>query len=117
VVRKKEKEQSKNIASILKLNTHDPREQQIANEIISQFDQDHFQRLLIDWRVDSIQSFREIKNEWLRAVFEYLNPSIIAIEAHLAHDTIRKRILQIYDVEKSTIVRVLKEVPGAIHIA
>lgn len=78
---------------MLKLNAHDPREQQIANEIISQFDRDHFQRLLIDWVVDSNQSFRETENERLRAVFEYLNPSVIATEAHLAHDTIRKRIL------------------------
>jgi hypothetical protein len=116
-VRKKEKEQSKNIASMLKLNAHDPREQQIANEIISQFDRDHFQRLLIDWVVDSNQSFRETENERLRAVFEYLNPSVIATEAHLAHDTIRKRILQIFDTEKCNIVRALKEVPGAIHIA
>ena len=102
---------------MLKLDAHDPREQQIANEIISQFDRDHFQRLLTDWVVDSNQSFRETENERLRAVFEYLNPSVIATEAHLAHDTIRKRILQIFDTEKCNIVRALKEVPGAIHIA
>jgi hypothetical protein len=41
---------------------------------------------------------------------------MIATEAHLAHDTIRKQILQIYDTEKSTIVSALKEVPRAIHI-
>jgi hypothetical protein len=51
------------------------------------------------------------------AVFEYLNHSVIATEAHLAHDTVRKRILQIFDSEKCNIVRALKEVPGAIHIA
>ena len=117
VMRKKEKHPSKNIAVMLGLNAHNPREQAIANRIIGQFDRDHFQRLLVDWVIDSNQSFREAENERLRAIFEYLSPSIAATDAHLGHDAIRQHVLQIFNAEKSTIIRALKEVPGAIYIA
>src|SRR5882757_1489092 len=112
VMRKKEKHPSKNIAVMLGLNAHNPREQAIANRIIGQFDRDHFQRLLVDWVIDSNQSFREAENERLRAIFEYLSPSIAATDAHLGHDAIRQHVLQIFNAEKSTIIRALKSTWG-----
>ncbi|RKK72797.1 hypothetical protein BFJ71_g17471, partial [Fusarium oxysporum] len=55
----KEKTPSRNIAEMMKLNTRDAREQQIANQIIGRFDRLDFQRLVVSWIINSNSSFRQ----------------------------------------------------------
>jgi hypothetical protein len=47
----------RSIVDALKLDPSRPREQVIANSIISGFDRNYFQRLLIEWIVDTNQQF------------------------------------------------------------
>ncbi|KAI8397463.1 hypothetical protein FOFC_20735 [Fusarium oxysporum] len=91
----KEKTPSRNIAEMMKLNTRDAREQQIANQIIGRFDRLDFQRLVVSWIINSNSSFRQSEDPYLRAAFEYLNPLVKTTEAHITHNTVRRRILQV----------------------
>ncbi|RYC78720.1 hypothetical protein BFJ63_vAg18407, partial [Fusarium oxysporum f. sp. narcissi] len=77
----KEKTPSRNIAEMMKLNTRDAREQQIANQIIGRFDRLVFQRLVVSWIINSNSSFRQSEDPYLRAAFEYLNPLVNTTEA------------------------------------
>lgn len=113
----KEKTPSRNIAEMMKLNTRDAREQQIANQIIGRFDRLTFQRLVVGWIINSNSSFRQSEDPYLRAAFEYLNPLVKTTEAHITHDTVRRRILKVYEENKAEIKRVLAAAPGLIHIA
>ncbi|RKK91315.1 hypothetical protein BFJ70_g17814, partial [Fusarium oxysporum] len=113
----KEKTPSRNIAEMMKLNTRDAREQQIANQIIGRFDRLDFQRLVVSWIINSNSSFRQSEDPYLRAAFEYLNPLVKTTEAHITHNTVRKRILQVYEENKAEIKRVLATAPGLLHIA
>ncbi|OBS17487.1 hypothetical protein FPOA_26474 [Fusarium poae] len=83
----KEKTPSRNIAEMMKLNTRDAREQQIANQIIGRFDRLDFQRLVVSWIINSNSSFRQSEDPYLRAAFEYLNPLVKTTEAHITHNT------------------------------
>ncbi|KAM3537905.1 hypothetical protein ARSEF1564_009174 [Beauveria bassiana] len=60
------------IASVLKLDVNKPREQNIANCVISRFDKQHFQRMLVELIVSSNQSFSFVENPNLRDIFDYL---------------------------------------------
>lgn len=113
----KDEKTSKNIAKYFKLDTHNAREQEIANAFISGFDRAVFQQLLIAWIADAQVSFRQAENRRLRDIFEYLNPLVSATEAHICHDTVRRRILQVYNTNKARIGMLLQQVPGKIHIA
>ncbi|OBS17536.1 hypothetical protein FPOA_26348 [Fusarium poae] len=113
----KEKTPSRNIAEMMKLNTRDAREQQIANQIIGRFDRLDFQRLVVSWIINSNSSFRQSEDPYLRAAFEYLNPLVKTTEAHITHNTVRRRILQVYEENKAEIKRVLATAPGLLHIA
>ncbi|KAJ2971919.1 hypothetical protein NQ176_g7453 [Zarea fungicola] len=113
----KESTPSRNIAEMMKLNTYDSREQQIPYQIIGRFDRLTFQRLVVCWIINSNSSFRQSEDLYLRAVFEYLNPLVKTTEAHLTHDTVRRRILTVYEENKEEIKRVLAAAPGLIHIA
>ncbi|KAG7418779.1 hypothetical protein Forpe1208_v003635 [Fusarium oxysporum f. sp. rapae] len=113
----KEKTPSKNIAEMMKLNTRDAREQQIANQIIGRFDRLVFQRLVVSWIINSNSSFRQSEDPYLRAAFEYLNPLVNTTEAHITHNTVRRRILQVYEENKAEIKRALATAPGLLHIA
>ncbi|KAL9567664.1 hypothetical protein ACKAV7_008236 [Fusarium commune] len=108
---------SRNIAEMMKLNTRDAREQQIANQIIGRFDRLDFQRLVVSWIINSNSSFRQSEDLYLRAAFEYLNPLVKTTEAHITHDTVRRHILQVYEENKAEIKRVLATAPGLLHIA
>ncbi|KAG7404051.1 hypothetical protein Forpe1208_v015773 [Fusarium oxysporum f. sp. rapae] len=108
----KEKTPSRNIAEMMKLNTCDAREQQIANQIIGRFDRLDFQRLVVSWIINSNSSFRQSEDPYLRAAFEYLNPLVKTTEAHITHNTVRRRILQVYEENKVEIKRVLATAPG-----
>ncbi|OBS20285.1 hypothetical protein FPOA_20876 [Fusarium poae] len=87
---KQEKTRSRNIVEMLNLDTSDPKEQAIANALIQRFDRDHFQKLLLEWVVDANISFRQPEHCRLRRIFEYLNPSVAATNAHISHDTVRE---------------------------
>jgi hypothetical protein len=112
----KEKTPSRNIAEMMKLNTRDAREQQIANQIIGRFDRLDFQRLVVSWIINSNSSFRQSEDPYLRAAFEYLNPLVKTTEAHITHNTVRRRILQVYEENKAEIKRVLATAPGLLYI-
>ncbi|OAQ57863.1 restless-like transposase [Pochonia chlamydosporia 170] len=113
----KEKTPSRNIVEMLNLDASDPKEQSIANALIQRFDKSHFQRLLLEWVVDANISFRQPEHSRLRRIFEYLNPSVAATNAHISHDTVRRRIVDLHLQQKSRIVDHLKSFPGQIHIA
>ncbi|EXK25874.1 hypothetical protein FOMG_17526 [Fusarium oxysporum f. sp. melonis 26406] len=99
----KEKTPSRNIAEMMKLNTRDAREQQIANQIVGRFDQLDFQHLVVSWIINSNSSFRQSEDPYLRAAFEYLNPLVKTTEAHITHNIVRRRILQVYEENKAEI--------------
>lgn len=113
----KEKTPSLNIVQMLNLDTDNPKEQAIANALIQRFDKDRFQRLLLEWVVDANISFRQPEHWRLRRVFEYLNPSVAATNAHISHNTVRQRIVDLHLRHKLQIINHLKAVPGQIHIA
>ncbi|KAM3536989.1 hypothetical protein ARSEF1564_010086, partial [Beauveria bassiana] len=113
----KDKTPSRNIAAMLSLNAHDPKEQAIANALIRRFDRDHFQKLLLEWVVDANISFRQPEHGRLRRIFEYLNPSVAVTNAHISHSTVRKRIVDLHRRHKAQIIDHLRNIPGKIHIA
>jgi hypothetical protein len=84
--------------------------------LIKRFDKSQFQKLLIEWIVDSNGSFRQVKHLRLWRIFEYLNPSVKQTQAHIGHDIVRKRIIQIHKSNKAFIIKSLKDVPGQIHV-
>ncbi|KAM4061331.1 restless-like transposase [Hirsutella rhossiliensis] len=106
--RNQDKTPSKNIVEMLNLNASDPKEQGIANALIQRFDKDHFQRLLLEWVVDANVSFRQPEHCRLRHIFEYLNPSVAVTNAHISHDTVRKRIVDLYTRYKTCVIDNLK---------
>jgi hypothetical protein len=53
----KEKTPSRNIVEMLQLDMSDAKEQAITNALIQRFDKDHFQRLLLEWVINTNISF------------------------------------------------------------
>jgi hypothetical protein len=72
--------------------------------------------MLVGWVVDSQGSFRQTENQRLRDLFEYLNPLVSITDAHICHDTVRTRVLEVYNANKGYIIEVLRGVRGKIHI-
>jgi hypothetical protein len=116
-VKVKEKTPSKSITSFFNLNPNNPREQQIASTLIGGFSREKFQQLLVAWVIDSQGSFRQIENQRFRDLLEYLNPLVSITDAHICHDTVRSRILEVYNTNKAHVVEVLGGVEGKVHIA
>jgi len=116
-VKVKEKTPSTSIATYLKLDAHDPREQRIANSLVDNFQRTRFQQLLVSWIVDAQISFRQAENERFREMIEYLNPLVSITQAHLSHQTVRRRILEIYNSNKGYMVGLLRNVRGKINIS
>lgn len=105
------------ITDAFNLDLHAPREQAIANQLIKSFDRNIFQRLIVEWIIDSNLSFREPENKRLRAIFEYLNPLVANADAHINHDTVRKRAVAEFRKHKGKVIEVLKDAPGLIHMS
>ncbi|RKK06426.1 hypothetical protein BFJ65_g4629 [Fusarium oxysporum f. sp. cepae] len=105
------------IASVLKLDVNKPTEQNIANSFISRFDKQHFQRLLVELIVSSNQSFSFAENPILREIFDYLSPSVSIQHANLSARAVRYKIIQEYNRHKQTVIEVLRNSPGALHIS
>ncbi|EJP62004.1 restless-like transposase [Beauveria bassiana ARSEF 2860] len=113
----KDKTPFRNVAEMLSLNTHDPKEQAIANALIRCFNRDHFQKLLLEWVVDANISFRQPEHSRLRRIFEYLNPFVAVTNAHISHNIVRKRIVDLHCRLKAQIIDHLRNIPGKTHIA
>ena len=113
----REKTPSRNVVDMLKLDASDPKEQAIANALIRRFDRDHFQRLLLEWVVDANIPFRQPEHWRLRRISDYLNPSVAATNAHISHNTVRKRIVDLHLQHKRVIIEHLRSVLGQIHVA
>ena len=108
---------SKTIVKMFSIDPTKPREQVIANTLIKSFDRNHFQRLVVDWIVEENHSFRIAESHRLRAIFEYLNPSVRLRNAHISANTVRTRILEAYKSHKEAVIEVLQRAPGLIHLS
>lgn len=111
---------SRNPESILhhfKLNPDKPHEQSLANTLINNFSREHFQRLVVEWIVDSNLPFSMAGDRKLRAIFEYLNPSVKAQKAHITANSVRGLAKKQFVRHKSTVVEALKKAPGSVHIS
>ncbi|KJZ69742.1 hypothetical protein HIM_10853 [Hirsutella minnesotensis 3608] len=115
--RKKPSTGYQTITDAFNLDLNTPREQAIANHLIKSFDRNVFQRLVVEWIVESNLSFREPENTRLRAIFEYLNPFVASADAHISHDTVRKRAVAEFEKHKGKVIEVLRRSPGLIHIS
>ncbi|KAG6989577.1 putative AC transposase [Fusarium oxysporum f. sp. conglutinans] len=115
--RKKPSTGYQTITKAFNLDLNAPREQAIANRLIKSFDRNVFQRLVAEWIVESNLSFREPENKRLRAIFEYLNPFVVSTDAHVGHDTVRKRAVAEFEKHKGKVIEVLRNAPGLIHIS
>ncbi|KAM3446383.1 hypothetical protein NHJ6243_010229 [Beauveria neobassiana] len=105
VSRKKPSMGYQTITNAFNLNPSVPREQAIANHIIKNFDKNVFQRLVVEWIVEGNLSFREPENKRLRDIFEYLNPLVASADAHISHDTVRKRAIAEFEKHKEKIAK------------
>ena len=105
------------ITKAFNLDLTAPREQAIANRFIKSFDRNVFQRLVVEWIVESNMSFRESENKRLRTIFEYLNPFVASTDAHVGHDTVRKRAVAEFEKHKGKVIEVLRNAPGLVHIS
>ncbi|PMB64131.1 hypothetical protein BM221_009924 [Beauveria bassiana] len=102
--RKKPSTGYQTITNAFNLDLSVPREQAIANHIIKKFDKNVFQRLVVE-------SFREPENERLRDIFKYLNPLVASADAHISHDTVRKRAVTEFEKHEEKVIKVLKYAP------
>jgi hypothetical protein len=84
------KRQFVSAADFWKLNRNDPNDQTMANSMIKRFDRGRFQQMVVNWVIDSNLSFLQAENERLRAIFEYLNPSVAITDSHVSRQTIRR---------------------------
>ncbi|OBS15334.1 hypothetical protein FPOA_28515 [Fusarium poae] len=109
--------QHRSIADTLTLDPEKPREQAMANSFVKNFDRDHFQRMVMQWIVKSNLSFLTVEDEDLRAIFDYLSPSVSIRGGHLSADTLRTRIITEYQRHRHTVIDVLRQSPGLIHIS
>jgi hypothetical protein len=109
--------QHRSIADTLTLDPEKPREQAMANSFVKNFDRDHFQRMVMPWIVKSNLSFLTVEDEDLRAIFDYLSPSVSIRGGHLSADTLRTRIITEYQRHRHTVIDVLRQSPGLIHIS
>jgi hypothetical protein len=107
----------KSISQHFGLDTTKPREQAIANSFIKGFDRDHFHRLIVQWTVNTNRPFTDAEDPDLRAIFEYLNPSVALRKAHVTGDSIRNKIIAEYFKHRDTITSILRRCPGLVHIS
>jgi len=66
----------RSIADMMKLDPMQPKEQVLANRVIKSFNRSHFQNLVMKWIVSNNLTFATVEHRELRAIFEYLNPSV-----------------------------------------
>lgn len=105
------------IAEAFQIDTEDPKEQRVANIFIKSFDRQHFQRLVVEWIIHGNRPFTEPECPRLRAIFEYLNPSVALRKAYISDSTVRTHIIQEYKKNLERVIEILQKCPGLIHIS
>jgi hypothetical protein len=115
--KKGEKHQFDSISDLLSLNRNSSKEQAIANCLIKRFDRGRFQQMVANLIIEDNLPFRLTELPRLRAIFEYLNPSVGITNAHVSGKTIRALAVRQFEVHKSKVVEALKASPGQVHIA
>ncbi|KAG6989603.1 putative AC9 transposase [Fusarium oxysporum f. sp. conglutinans] len=93
-----------------------PRDQEITNLLIKRFNKAAFQQMIVNWIVNTNRSFTTAKDADLRAIFEYLNPSVSNTEAHISDVTVRAIAEREFNANKSAVRETLRKSPGQIHI-
>jgi hypothetical protein len=69
----------------------------------------------VDYRLSGL--FPPDRNRRFRDLLEYLNPLVSITDAHICHDAVRSRILEVYNTNKARVVEVFRGVEGKIHMA
>jgi hypothetical protein len=105
------------IITHFKLNSIQPRDQQIINTLIRNFDKQYLQRMLLELIITSNLSFNFVDNPVLHKIFKYLNPSVRIQEAIPTSTTIRRAIYAHYTNYQQHIINILRDSPGKIHIS
>ena len=85
------------IDDILKLNTSSPRKQAMVNALKLSFNRNHFQKLLINWIIESNLPFRTIEQPRLRELLIYSNPLIQQTNALITHSTVRRILVSEFE--------------------
>ena len=101
---------------MLQLNPKEPKEQYLANMLIKRFEKTVFQQKLVNWIVNSNQSFSTANNKDLRDIFNYLNPSVEITQANITHKTVHSIAEREFNNNKARVKEVLRQSPGQIHI-
>jgi hypothetical protein len=104
------------IATILQLNPKEPKEQYFINMLIKRFNKTVFRQKLVNWIVNSNQSFSTANDKDLRDIFNYLNPSVEITQANITHMTVRAIAEREFNNNKERVKEVLRKSPGQIHI-
>lgn len=89
----------------------------MANSFVKSFDKDHFQWMVVQRIVKSNLPFLTVEDEDLRAIFDYLSPSVSICGGHLSADTIRTKIITEYQRHRHAVIDVLQQSSGLIHIS
>jgi hypothetical protein len=105
------------IDTAFKLNARFPQDQALINALKFAFDRDYFQKLLINWIVESNLPFRTIEHPRLRELLMYLNPLVRDTNALITHPTARRMLVNEYNRHREAVVHLLRSSPGFIHIA
>ncbi|KAJ6436471.1 putative AC transposase [Purpureocillium lavendulum] len=105
------------ISDFLSLKRSDPKDQALTNSLIKRFDRGEFQKLVVNWIVESQQSFKQVEHPRLQQIFEYLNPAVNVTSAHITAKTVHSLAVQQFERYHSKVQQVLKGSPGQIHIA
>jgi hypothetical protein len=101
---------------MLQLNPELARDQEITNLLIKRFNKSTFQQMMVNWIVNTNRSFTTAKDPDLRAIFEYLNPSVSITEAHISDVTVRAIAVREFNANKLAVRETLRKSPGQIHI-
>ncbi|KAJ0129434.1 Fluconazole resistance protein 1, partial [Fusarium oxysporum f. sp. albedinis] len=104
------------IATILQLNPKEPKEQDLINTLIKRFDKTVFQQKLVNWIVNSNQSFSIVNDQYLRDIFNYLNPSVEITKANITDVTVRAIAEREFTNNMERVKDALRKSPGQIHI-
>ncbi|OAA58655.1 Ribonuclease H-like protein [Akanthomyces lecanii RCEF 1005] len=99
------------------LERSEPYDQALANNLIRRFDQAEFQKLVVNWIVESQQSFRQAEHPRLRQMFEYLNPAVHIKDARETAKTTQGLAIQQFERHRDAVQHALRRSPGQIHIA
>ena len=104
------------IDTAFKLNAQFPQDQALINALKFAFDRDYFQKLLINWIVESNLPFRTIEHPRLRELLMYLNPLVRDTNALITHPTARRMLVNEYNRHREAVIRLLRNSPGFIHM-